>query len=460
MRDFEPRPYQRLALQHMLATPRCAMHAGMGMGKTSTSLALCDLAYNFHGETAPTLVLAPLRVARDTWPSETRKWRQFAGLDVVPVVGTPAERAAALRVDAPIFATNYEQLPWLVEHLGARWPFRRVIADEATRLKSFRLRQGGQRARALGKVAHKLVDQFVQLTGTPAPNGLIDLWGQAWFLDAGQRLGRTFSAFTDRWFRKGHDGFSLVALPHAQEEIQNLLRDLCLALDPRDWFNLREVHRNVIHVELPKKARAVYRDMEREMFALLAGHEVEAFNAASRTIKCLQLANGAAYVGENNEQFVEVHDEKLQALESVLEEAGGAPVLCAYHFKSDRARILKKWPDAIDVATPAGLKAAQAGKGRLWIGHPASMGHGVDGLQQHCWTAAFFGHWWNLEEHDQFIERIGPVRQTQAGYPDRLVTVHYIVARGTVDDIVMARRASKREVGDLLKEAMKKGRIE
>jgi SNF2 family DNA or RNA helicase len=454
MRDFEPRPYQRLALQHMLDTPRCALWAGMGMGKTSTALAAADVLHNLHGEDRPTLVTAPLRVASNTWPTEVRKWRQFAGLDVVPIVGTEAERRAALKRDAPIFATNYEQLPWLVEHLGDRWPFRQVVADESTRLKSFRLKQGGARARALGRVAHKHVHRFVELTGTPAPNGLGDLWGQMWFIDAGQRLGRTHGGFVQRWFRPGHDGFSVEPLPHAQDEIQHLLRDVCLTLDPKDWFDLREPVVNTIRVELPKNARGKYRDMEREMFMHLEGHEVEAFNAAAKTMKCLQLANGAAYVGENNDAYIEVHDAKLQALDSIVEEANGAPVLVAYHFRSDLERIKREFPHAINVATPEGLRDAQRGKGRLWVGHPASMGHGVDGLQDHCNQVAFFGHWWDLEQRQQFIERVGPVRQAQAG-KDRPVFIHNIVAADTVDEIVLARHESKREVQDLLKEAMK-----
>lgn len=454
MKTFTPRSYQRLALDFIASRERCALWAGMGLGKSSTSLMLCDLRYNFHGENAPTLVLAPLRVARTTWQDEARKWTRFAGLEVVPVVGERAQRMELLKQDAPIFATNYEFLPALVEHFGDRWPFRHVIADEATRLKSFRLRQGGRRAQALGRIAHKHVKTFLELTGTPSPNGIADLWGQLWFLDAGKRLGRTFSAFTERWFRKGHDGYSMEALPHAQAEVQAKLRDICLTLDPKDWFDLREPIRNTVTVELPKKARAIYREMERELFALIGGHEVEALNAASKTMKCLQLANGAAYIDEAASRYEVVHDEKLDALESVLEEAGGAPVLCAYHFKSDRARILKRWPDAIDVAQPEGERAAKAGKGRLWIGHPASIGHGVDGLQEHCNIVAFFGHWWDLEQRAQFVERVGPVRQAQAG-KDRPVFIHDIVARGTVDELVIARHASKREVQDLLLEAMK-----
>lgn len=471
MRSWSPRPYQTLALEFILQRDRCALWAGMGMGKTSTSLAVCDCLYNLHGETRPTLVIAPLRVARTTWPDEVGKWTQFSTLDIVPVVGDLKERTAAMKRDAPIFTINYEQIPWLMDHLGDAWPFGMVIADEATRLKNTRIARkvhpksgkvfwqhaGGTRSRALGRKTHR-TPRFLELTGTPSPNGLIDLWGQMWHLDMGKALGYSFEAFTRRWYSKTVLPGTVVYEPHdhAQAEIQALLGDLCLTLDPKDWFDLQEPIHNTIFVDLPKRARQAYRDMEREMFALIAGmHEVEAVNAASKTMKCLQLANGAAYIDDAG-TFEVVHDEKLDALESIVEEASGAPVLCAYHFKSDRARILKRFPDAIDIALPEGEKAAKAGKGKLWIGHPASIGHGIDGLQEHCNIVAFFGMWWDAEQRAQFIERVGPVRQAQAG-KERPVWIHDIVARGTVDELVQARHATKRGVQDLLLEAMKRG---
>lgn len=457
-REFTPRPYQQLALSHLLDTPRCALWAGMGMGKTSSTLAALDILHNVAGEDRPTLVLAPKRVATSTWPDETRKWKQFSALQISPVVGTPAERERALKRDVPVFTTNYDNLVWLVEHFGDRWPFGTIVADESTRLKSFRLKQGGVRAAALGKVVHKRVDRFIELTGTPSPNGLQDLWGQAWMLDQGQRLGRTFSGFKDRWFQTvpGGQGYTqLRPLAHAQAEIQALLGDLCLTLDPADWFDLKKPIVNEIRVPLPARARKAYEDMEREMFLQLEGHDIEAFGAAARTIKCLQLANGAAYVGEGNKEYVEVHDAKLQALDSIVAEAAGTPVLVAYHFKSDLARLARAFPQGRTLdANPQTIADWNAGKIPVLFAHPASAGHGLN-LQDGGNILAFFGHWWDLEQHDQIIERIGPVRQAQAGH-DRPVFIHYIVAADTVDELVMARRDSKREVQDLLLEAMKR----
>lgn len=452
-RDFTAHPYQKLIIEHILQHPRCAVWAGMGMGKTSSTLTALDIL-SLAEPVGQTLVLAPLRVARTTWPEETRKWRHLSGLDVMPIVGSEAERRAALRFDAPIFACNYDNLPWLVDYFGERWPFATVIADEATRLKSFRLRQGGKRAQALARVAHTKVKRFIELTGTPSPNGLADLWGQIWFLDAGQRLGRTWSAFTERWFKPSADGYGTTALPFAQAEIQDRIRDLCITIDPADWFDLDEPIVRDIYVELPVRARRHYDELEREMFTELEGHELEAFSAAARTIKCLQLANGAAYVDDKG-SWREVHDEKLQALESIVTEAAGAPVLVAYHFKSDLARLAKAFPQGrVLDANPQTITEWNAGKIPVLFAHPASAGHGLN-LQDGGHHLVYFGHWWNLEERMQILERIGPMRQQQAGHR-RPVHVYNIVARDTVDELVISRVESKREVQDLLLDYMKR----
>lgn len=451
-KPYTPRPYQVRALSHLLDAPRCALWAGMGMGKTVSALTAIK-AREVMGESRPTLVLAPLRVARNVWPEEAAKWEHLRGLDVVSVTGSEAERLAALKRQAPVYAMNYDNVPWLVEHFGPSWPFATVIADEATRLKSFRLRQGGKRAQALARVAHTHVKQWVNLTGTPSPNGLADLWGQSWFLDAGARLGRTFGAFTQRWFRPTQDGFGVAPLPFAREQIQERLRDVCLTLDAKDYFDLKEPIKNTIYVELPSKARQLYRQMEREMFLEISGSEVEAFNAAAKSMKCLQLANGAIYTDEDG-AWQEVHDAKLAALESVVEEAGGAPVLVAYQFKSDLARLMKAFPKGrvLDKDSQT-LRDWDAGKIPVLFAHPASAGHGLN-LQDGGNILCFFSSWWDLEQHQQIIERIGPVRQAQAGH-ERPVFIHHIVARGTVDELVLVRLETKRGVQDLLMQAMK-----
>jgi hypothetical protein len=439
---------------------RCALWAKPGLGKTVMTMTFLDHMHNVWGEDAPTLVLAPLRVARDTWANEASKWEHLAGLEVVPVVGDVKQRAAALRTDAQVYTTNYDNLVWMRKHFeetGRAWPFRTVVADEATKLKGFRLRQGGIRAQALAGVAHKDVHRWINLTGTPASNGLEDLWGQTWFLDAGVRLGRTFSAFRDRWFRPmktGNNAFhQWRAAEHAADEIHERLADICLTLDPKDWFDLREPIVNVVEIELPATARAKYREMERELFTMIGTTEVEVFNAAAKYGKCLQMAAGAVFL-EDGITWVKLHDEKLDALQEIVEATGDDPLLVSYHYTHELERLLQRFPDALDLSKKDAMAAAMAGKGKVWLGHPASMGHGVDGLQEHCNTVVFFAQDPNLEYHDQILERVGPMRQFQAG-KDRPVFLHYLVARGTIDELEMVRRKTKRSVQDTLMDYMK-----
>ena len=447
---FKPHDYQKEALAHLYKERRAALWMPMGGGKTVTTLTALE-ALSVVEDVYPVLVLAPLRVAKTTWPDEVKKWPHLSHLRVSVITGTPKQRQAALDTPADIFTTNYDNLVWLREALGDAWPFKTVIADEFTRLKSFRLRQGGSRARALGQVAHTHVTRFIGLTGTPAPNGVKDLWGQVWFLDRGERLGRTFSAFSQRWFRKGYDGYSLVPLDHTQAEVQERLKDICLTVR---GLPVDEPITSPIYVDLPPAARRAYDEMEEEMYTTLGTGGVEAANAAVRTQKCLQLANGALYTDEYG-NWEAVHDAKLEALDSVIEEANGAPVLVAYNFKHDLARLRKRYPKGrVLDADPDTIKRWNRGEIELLFAHPASAGHGLN-LADGGNILAFYGVNWNLEEHMQIIERIGPMRQKQAGY-DRPVLVYPILARNTVDDLVMDRLTSKKSVQEVILEAMKR----
>ena len=453
--EFTPRPYQGMIIDHIIDTPRCAIWAGMGTGKTVATLTALDTLQMV--EDGPVLVIAPLRVANDTWPNEVLKWKHLRDVNVSVITGVERERIAAIKTPAQVYVTNYEQIVWLVEYWGDRWPYATVVLDESTKVKNFRLRQGGKRAQALGKIAHTKIKRIIELTGTPASNGLKDLWGQSWFLDAGIRLGRTYSAFSQRWFREGFDGFSLVPVPSAQTEIQDRLRDVCLTIEAKDWFDLREPIVTDVMVDLPPKARKHYRDMEDEMYTELEGIEVEAFNAAAKTIKCLQLAAGAAYTDDTRKNWTETHKVKLEALESIIEEAAGMPVLVAYNFKSDLARLLKAFPQGRHLdKNPGTIKDWNAGKIPVLFAHPASAGHGLN-LQDGGNILVFFSPNWNLEEHLQIIERIGPTRQMQAGY-DRPVFIYRIIARDTVDELVLDRLTTKRRVQDILLDSMKKRR--
>ena len=224
---------------------RCAIWAGMGSGKTSAmeyTIALLKLLGEIGEE--PWLVLGPMRVARDTWPEDMARWTQFRDLRIMPLTGTPLQRYNKLKQPADIYTISYELAPWLVEYYGDKWPFRHVIADESDRLKGFRTRQGGERAKSVARIAHNLTDRWINLTGTPSPNGLKDLWGQTWYLDRGLRLGNTYSAFTDRWFRMKRNMKGIEPMPHCEKEIHAALKDICITIDPKDYFDLKDPDRH------------------------------------------------------------------------------------------------------------------------------------------------------------------------------------------------------------------------
>lgn len=473
---FIPRPYQKLIVNHILANRRSAVWAGMGMGKTSATLCAVNLLQTVDG-CGPALVLAPVRVAASTWPDEVAKWEDFSEMRVSVVVGTKAQRQEALRKKADLYCMNYENLPWLVEELNGEWPFGIIVADEATRLKSFRTRSGGSRAKALGAAAWRS-EFFVELTGTPASNGLLDLWGQFWFLDKGERLGKTMRQYQELFFRPVRVGANAFAVryepqPFAEEAILKKTQDVALKLNAEDWFSIEQPIVSDVSVTLPESAMKVYRSMERNLFADLDSEILETANAATKTSVCLQIASGFAYESEDGGAFEErtqvssakkrraeglrpffcLHEEKIEALRSIAEEASG-PVLVAYQFRHECAEILRHFPKArlLD-KNPKTIGDWNAGKIPMLLAHPASCGHGLS-LQDGGNVLVFFSTGWTLEEHEQIIERIGPTRQAQSGHP-RPVFVYNIVAKDTLDETVQERIKSKRAVLDLLMERRK-----
>ncbi len=381
-KQFTPREYQNLIINHEMDLERCAVWASMGTGKTVSTLTALDILY-LSGETRPTLVLAPLRVCNSTWPEEAQKWEHLRNIDVIPVTGAEKERLAALKRDASVYAVNYQNIPWLVEHYGAHWPFATVIADEATRLKSFRLRQGGVRAQSLAKVAHTKIKRFVNLTGTPAPNGLQDLWGMQWFIDKGESLGKTYTAFKDRYFRRTADGYGIeLSYPTAAEHIYTRLRETCLTVDAKDWFDIKEPIVRNVEVDLPRAARQHYDTLKKELVVQIEQHSITAANAAVKTQKLLQIANGAAYTDPAVEEdedprarhYKVLHDAKIEALESIIEESAGMPVLVAYNFRSDLERLLKAFKKAVVLDdNPETLKLWNKGRIPVLLAHPACL---------------------------------------------------------------------------------------
>lgn len=477
-KEFIPRSYQNVAIDFITDTRRGALFADLGMGKTVAALTAYDRLLMCGYESKPALVIGPLRVARKVWKEEAEKWHHLSHLEVSTITGSPAERLAALKKDAAIYSTNFENLPWMLETLNGRWPYGLVIADESTRLSGLRasvqkhpesgkifLRRGGTlRARKLSRMAfiHQ-GSRWLNLSGTPSPNGLKKLFGQIWFQDFGYRLGNSYEAFKNRWFRTGYDGYKLEPLPGADKEIHAKIKDICLSLLAKDYFDLKEPIRIPVRVELPEKARKIYRDMEKKFYLQFGKREVEAVNAGSKANKLLQIASGAVYLdpnceGENDpraKDWIEIHDEKLQALKSIIEESGGMPLIVAYQFKSDRARLKKAFPKMRFLDTEKDEDDFKAGKIELLGVHPASGGHGIDGFQHVTNRIAFFSQWPDMELRDQLIGRIGPVRQFQAGY-ERPVYIYDIIATDTRDEDVLESHGEKRDIQDFLLEAMRR----
>ena len=448
------RPYQTLIVDFMLRNPRACVFAGMGLGKTISTLTLLELLLSIGVEDRPPLVLAPLRVARGVWPDEAAKWPHI-DLEVSAIVGTEQERLAAIRKDAQVYTINYENIPWLLHVMRKKWKFGGVIADESTRLKNYRLQGGGIRAQFLSQIAHHRYTRFwYNLTGTPAPNGLIDLWGQMWFIDEGRRLGDSFTAFRNRWFYLDFNGKTLRPHVFAQKEIQERIADVCLTIDAADWFGLDKPIVSNIYVELPKQAMRQYRKMERELWTVVEGTRIDVVASIAATQKCLQMASGAVYPVTKSHNFLEVHDAKLEALDDILEDANGMPVMVAYHFDSDLVRLKARYKKGRELITKADEDDWNAGKIPILFIHPDSGGHGLN-LQYGGNIIVFFSHWWALESYQQVIERIGPVRQFQAGLK-RNVFIYHILARNTVDEDVAMRRLGKASVQEILLTAMKK----
>lgn len=451
---FVPHDEQLPAIEHLVRNKRSGLWMPMGGGKSITTLTALE-QLDAVEQVYPALVLGPKRVIEVTWLDEVAKWAHTAHLRVSVVSGSRRERELALQRPADLYCMAYDNLDWLVEHVGGDWPFRTVVADELTKLKSFRLRQGGKRAGALGKVAHTEVSRFIGLTGTPAPNGVKDLWGQTWFIDKGARLGKTFSAFEQRWFRKGYDGYSLVPYEHSQSEIMNAISDIYLTVKS---LQVDEPISVPVPVKLPPAVREAYDAVERDLFAEIeiagvGALEIEAANAAVRLGKCMQIASGAVFE-EGGAVWQRLHDAKLDALESIVEEANGMPVLVSYAYTHEAERILKRFKQAKRLEGAADVRAWNAGKIPMLVVHPASAGHGLN-LQDGGNILAFFGLTFNLEHYMQVIERIGPLRQKQSGY-DRPVYLYHIVAEDTFDQVALDRLAGKRSVQDAVLEYMQR----
>lgn len=448
---FVPREYQPIITNFMIDTPRCNVWADMGLGKSVSSLNFLDILWMAGSRFWPALVIAPKRVARDTWAPEASKWDHLQYMRVSPILGNPQQRAAAATRRADVYTINYENIPWLVDFFRGKkqWPFKIVIADESRKLSSFRLRHGGIRAAALSRVA-KLTGRWVNLTGTPAPEGVQDLWGPQWFVDFGASLGYTHTAFSQRWFHKTEFGIEPRG-EYVHEEVMSLIAPVTLSMRAKDWIDgYYDPTPKPVYVELTGRARKIYEDMELEMLAELDSvTEVEAMNSGSKYGKCSQIASGAVYTDPDTKEWKKIHDVKLDALAEIFDELCGDPLLVIYRFKHDLHRILERFPFVKVYESEQDMHDWNAGEFRAMAGHPASMGHGLNFQDGGC-NICFFSQVPSFELREQVIERIGPTRQIQAGHP-RPVLVWDIIARDTVDEVDYARAESKGRRQDMLR---------
>jgi len=450
------KPFQTIGTEFLLEHLRCNLWSHMGLGKTATCLAMVDILKLCGSSFFPVLVIAPKRVCELVWPAEILKWREFNDLTISLVLGDRKEREDALLVRADIFVINYDNIQWLIEHIGNpdKWPFRIVIADESTRLKSFRLKQGGARAHALSLIA-KQVGRWINLTGTPSPNGLRDLWGQVWFVDFGERLGHSYTDFMKRWFRTDPYTKAIEPLPFAEAEIHAILADCTLALRAEDWLNIHELVITDVPVRLPPGAQYLYDEMEKQFFIEIGAIGIEAVNAMAKSQKLLQMCNGSIYDAQSVPH--QIHDAKIEGLKSVVEDMGGEPIIVTYFYRFDIPMIQKAFPKARVFKDKRDEEDWNAGRIQMLLLHPQSAAHGVN-LQDGGRCMVFFAHMWDLELRLQAIERIGPTRQAQSGH-NRAVLIYNLVAQNTMDEVVLERLGSKKSVQDALMAARARRRI-
>ena len=433
--NFKPHDYQAYAIKYIEEHPVAAVLLDMGLGKTVISLtAANDLLFDsflIHR----ILVIAPLRVARDTWPAEIKKWSHLAGLTYSVAVGTVKERKTALMTNADITIINRENVPWLVDSSGFPFDYDMVIVDELSSFKNHK----SKRSKALMKV-RPFVKRIVGLTGTPSSNGLMDLWAEFKLLDQGHRLGRFISQYRLNYFvpdkRNGEVIYSYKPLPYAEDAIYRKISDITISMKSEDHLKMPELISTEYDVELSESEHDRYEDLKQEFILNLPGGEVTAANAAALTGKLCQMANGAIY--SDSGEVIAFHDRKLDALEDIIESMNGKPLLIAYWFKHDLARIQECF-SVREIKSSQDITDWNAGKIPVAVIHPASAGHGLN-LQSGGNTLVWFGLTWSLELYQQTNARLW-----RQGQQSRTVVIEHIITKGTIDERIM-KALSKKEM--------------
>ena len=430
---YEPHSYQAYATEYIKQHPVSAIFLNMGLGKSVITLtAIMDLMFDSF-EIRKVLVVAPLRVARDTWPAEIEKWEHLKGLTYSVAVGSEAQRKAALMQRADIYIINRENVEWLVSKSGLPFDYDMLVIDELSSFKSYQ----AKRFRSLMAV-RPLVKRIVGLTGTPSSNGLMDLWSEYRILDMGHRLGRFISHYRNDYFvpdkRNQQIVFSYKPKPGAEEEIYRLVSDITISMRSTELLKMPECIYSEYPVRLSEKEMESYKTFKSELVLALDDGEVDAANAVGLSNKLVQMANGAVY-GEEG-KVIHVHDCKLDALEDLIEAANGKPVLIAYWFKHDLERISRRF-DAEKLDSADSIKRWNSGEIPVAIIHPASAGHGLN-LQAGGSTLIWFGLTWSLELYQQTNARLW-----RQGQEADTVVIHHIIAKDTIDEDIM--KALKRK---------------
>lgn len=454
---YRPHPYQEHATAHIIDHPAAGLFLDMGLGKTVSTLTAIDQLINDLFEVTKVLVIAPKRVAEDTWSTECAKWDHLQHLKLSKILGSEAQRKNALRQKADIYIINRENVAWLVAQYGTAFPFDMVVIDESSSFKNAK----SARFKALRQV-RPLVSRVVILTGTPVPNGLLDLWPQLYLLDQGERLGKTITSYRERYFtegkKNGHVVYEyklrqgdadLLGKDYYQKEIYDKIADICISMKAEDYLTLPGRIERDVELRFPAKVQQQYQEFERkQVLALEDLDEISAVNAAALTNKLLQFANGAVY--DENRNWYEVHKEKLDALEEIIENSNGHPVLIFYSYKHDLERIMHH----LKAYKPQELKTsddiARWNKKQIPVlmAHPASAGHGLN-LQAGGNIIVWFGLPWSLELYQQANTRLD--RQGQ----EQVVIIHRLIAKGTMDEDVVRALANKAGGQEALLQAVK-----
>ncbi|AQS52515.1 RNA polymerase-associated protein RapA [Jeotgalibaca dankookensis] len=442
--EFKPHGYQQQMIEYIDTHPVAALFLDMGLGKTVITLtAIKNLMYDSF-EVKKVLVIAPLRVARDTWPNEIEKWNHLQDLRYSAVVGNQIERQSALKQEVEIYIINRENVTWLIEKSGYQFDFDMVIIDELSSFKS----HAAKRFKSLLKV-RPFIKRIVGLTGTPSSNGLMDLWAQFRILDKGERLGRFITHYRQRYFdpdqRNGMVIYSYKPKPEAEEAIYNQIEDITVSMKAEDYLDLPDFITNEVVVRLSDKERKVYDEMRKEMIVEVKDKEIDAINAASLSNKLLQMASGSVY--DEQKESVWLHDRKLDALEDLVEAANGKPLLVVYWFKHDLTRITQRF-DVKVLKTQQDFQDWNKGLIPIALIHPASAGHGLN-LQAGGSTLVWFSLTWSLELYQQTNARLYRQGQKES------VVVHHIITEDTIDEDVMKALRLKDKFQNQLMEAVK-----